>query len=151
MARIHAHRKGRSGSTRPVRAKAPAWSPLNGKEVENQVVALAREGKAPAVIGMYLRDQFGVPNVREATGKKLGAILAENKLQGNLPPDIQSMLKTIVSIQDHLARTKNDLHNLRALTLVESKVRRLAKYYIREGKLPATWKYERDTVKLLLG
>lgn len=150
MARIHAHRRGKSGSTKPMRTKAPAWSPLAPKEIENQVAALAREGKSTAAIGAYMRDQFGVPTVKTATHKRVSKILAEQNLAPRLPEEISNLLKRVVNLQDHLARTDNDLHNGRALTLLESKIRRLAKYYIREGKLPADWKYSTATAKLLL-
>lgn len=152
MARIHAHRKGKSGSTKPFRAKPPAWTPLNPKEVESQVVALAREGKSTALIGAYMRDQFGVPSVKTATGKRVLDILDAHKLAPRLPEEIANLLKRVVKLQDHLGRAeyKGDLSNRRALTLVESKIRRLAKFYIREGGLPADWAYSSKTVKLLL-
>jgi small subunit ribosomal protein S15 len=150
MARIHAHRRGKSGSSKPMRSKPPAWSPLTAKDVETQVVALAREGKSTATIGAYMRDQFGVPGVKTATNKRVLQILSAHNLAPRLPEEISNLLKRVVNLQDHLARTKNDLHNQRALTLVESKIRRLAKYYIREGKLPADWKYSTETAKLLL-
>src|SRR5688572_19271586 len=150
MARIHAHRRGKAGSKKPMRTKAPAWSPLGAKEVEAQVVALAREGKSTASIGAYMRDQFGVPGVKTATQKRVLQILTAQNLAPRLPEEISNLLKRVVNLQDHLARTDNDLHNQRALTLLESKIRRLAKYYIREGKLPAGWKYSTETAKLLL-
>lgn len=152
MARIHAHRRGKSGSTKPLRTKVPTWSPLRSADVETQVIALAREGKSTASIGAYMRDQFGVPNVKLATGKRVLDILDAHKLAPRLPEEISNLLKRVVKLQDHLGRAeyKGDLANKRALTLLESKIRRLAKFYIREGKLPADWKYSAQTVKLLL-
>lgn len=152
MARIHAHRRGKSGSTRPFRQKPPTWQPLSNKEVEAQVVSLAREGKTTALIGAYLRDQFGVPDVKLTTGKTVLEILQEHKLEPKLPEEITNLLKRVVNLQDHLARPdmKKDLHDRRALTLLESKIRRLAKYYRREGRLPEDWQYSTQTAKLLL-
>jgi small subunit ribosomal protein S15 len=43
-----------------------------------------------------------------------------------------------------------DLHNKRALELTEAKIRRLAKYYINEGKLESDWKYKRDQLRLMV-
>lgn len=152
MARIHAHRKGRSGSTRPLRTKAPAWQPLNAREVEQQVLALAKEGKSPALIGAYLRDQFGVPDIKLAAGKTVLQILREQHVEPRLPDEITNLLKRVVNLQGHLARAeyRKDLHNRRALSLLESKIRRLAKYYKREGRLPPEWQYSTETAKLLL-
>lgn len=133
-----------------MRSKAPAWSPLTAKDVETQVVTLAREGKSTATIGAYMRDQFGVPDVSLATGKKVRQILAAQNLDPRLPEEIRNLLKRVVNLQDHLGRVKNDLQNKRALTLLESKIRRLAKYYMREGRLPEDWSYSSATAKLLL-
>lgn len=150
MARIHKHSKGRSASTKPFRTEAPNWQPLKQKDVETQVVGLAKEGKSTAVIGAYMRDQFGVPDVQLATGKSVLEILAENKVEPRLPEEIANLLRRVVNLQAHLAENPKDLANKRSLSLVESKIRRLAKYFIREGKLPADWKYSAETAKLLL-
>jgi small subunit ribosomal protein S15 len=150
MARIHKHRKGRSGSTKPFRTETPKWQPLSNKDVETQVIGLAKEGKTSAIIGAYMRDQFGVPDVRLATKKSVNQILRENKLEPRLPEEIANFLRVVVNLQAHLAENPKDLANKRALSLVESKIRRLAKYYVREGKLPADWRYSSETAKLLL-
>ncbi|MBI2077243.1 MAG: 30S ribosomal protein S15 [Euryarchaeota archaeon] len=150
MARIHKHRKGRSGSTKPFRQAVPKWQPLQGREVETQVVGLAKEGKSTAVIGAYMRDQFGVPDVRLATGKTVLEILQENKVDPRLPEEIANLLRRVVSLQSHLAENPKDLSNKRSLSLVESKIRRLAKYYVSEGRLPGDWRYSSETAKLLL-
>ena len=41
MARMHARRKGRSGSKRPLLTKSPEWVPLELDEVEETVARLA--------------------------------------------------------------------------------------------------------------
>jgi small subunit ribosomal protein S15 len=150
MARIHTHHKGRSGSVPPIREKAPEWQALSGKDVEQQVITLAKDGKTNSMIGLYLRDQFGVPDVRLATGKSISAILAENNLTPKLPEDIAVLLRRVVNMQEHLPTNPKDLKNKRALELIESKIRRLAKYYRREGRLPETWTYSTETARLLL-
>lgn len=150
MARIHKHRRGRSGSTRPFRTQVPRWQPLNTKEVEDQVVGLAREGKSTAVIGSYMRDQFGVPDVELATGKTVLEILRQHKMEPRVPEEIANLLRRVVNLHDHLTENPKDLANKRGLSLVESRIRRLAKYYIRIGRLPEDWHYSGETVKLLL-
>lgn len=150
MARIHSKHGGKSGSVKPLRESTPDWQPLKGADVEKQVVSLAKEGKSTAVIGVYLRDQFGVPDVKLATGKSISQILDENDLSPRLPEDLTNLLRRVVSLQEHLQKNKKDLHNRRALTLVESKIRRMAKYYKREGRLPEDWVYTQDTAHLLL-
>jgi small subunit ribosomal protein S15 len=53
-------------------------------------------------------------------------------------------------MQEHLPKHRKDLHNRRSLELLEAKIRRLAKYYRREGRLPEDWTYSAQTARLLL-
>jgi small subunit ribosomal protein S15 len=110
-------------------------------EIIQKVVELAKEGHSTSLIGMYLRDQYGVPNVRLATGKSIMQILSEHDIKLSIPEDLSNLLKRVTRLQAHLAAHKHDIANKRALTLLEAKVRRLAKYYKREGMLPPDWKY----------
>ena len=54
MARMHARRKGRSGSSPQTREKNPSWA-LNQKDVESKVAELSSEGKSTSQIGIELR------------------------------------------------------------------------------------------------
>ena len=88
MARMHARRKGKSGSTRPVgREKPPEWSSLNPREVESRVIELAKSGKSTSEIGTILRDQYAIPDVQLATGKKISKILESNNIKPDVPED----------------------------------------------------------------
>jgi len=53
-----------------------------------------------------------------------------------------------VSLNGHVKKNKKDLHNERGLRLIEANIRRLTKYYKREGVIPETWKYSLDTAAL---
>lgn len=150
MARIHKHRRGRSGSARPFRTEVPRWQPLNAKEVEDQVLGLAKEGKSTALIGSFMRDQFGVPDVKLASGKTVLEILRHHKVEPRVPEEIANLMRRVVNLHDHLAENPKDLANKRGLSLVESRIRRLAKYYMRIGRLPPDWHYSGEKVKLLL-
>ncbi|HWG89847.1 MAG TPA: 30S ribosomal protein S15 [Candidatus Thermoplasmatota archaeon] len=150
MARIHARRRGASRSKRPAREEAPEWQGLEAAEIEETVVKLARDGVKTPVIGMILRDQYGVPDVRLATGKKLSDILGSNGLTPAIPDDLANLMRRAVHLRTHLIEHPKDLHNARGLQLIESKIRRLAHYYKVEGKLPATWQYSPETAQLLV-
>jgi small subunit ribosomal protein S15 len=67
MARIHARRKGRSGSSPQTRQENPKWSP-KAKDVEKKIVELASEGQSTSQIGIALRDTHAVPSVKLAMG-----------------------------------------------------------------------------------
>ena len=64
MARMHARRRGQSGSRRPLVSKAPEWVGLESDEIVETVGKLASQGRSSAEIGLILRDQYAVPNVR---------------------------------------------------------------------------------------
>lgn len=148
MARMHARRRGASGSKRPLVSASPKWVPLSGSEIEEQVVQLASQGLTMAKIGLVLRDQYAVPNVRLATGKSVGEILAARGPKSELPEDLSQLVKRAASLRTHLKANVKDLHNARGLHLIEAKIRRLTKYYQRNGILPTTWTYALDRAEL---
>jgi small subunit ribosomal protein S15 len=150
MARIHARKKGKSSSNRPYRADVPEWTNLKQKELEKMVIKLADEGHSTSVIGMKLRDQFGVPSIKIATGKSVLQILAENKRSPKLPEDLRNLMKKAVNLGEHLEENRKDLHNKRALALTEAKIRRLMRYYKKKGTLPSDWIYNLKSAKLLV-
>ena len=150
MARMHARRRGKSGSVHPVdRKKHPEWSALNPREVESRVIELAKKGHSTSEIGMILRDQYAVPDVKLATGKKILKILEGNQMKQEIPEDLRSLIHTALQLKKHLENHKKDLSNKRSLHLTESKIRRLTKYYHSTDGLPKGWKYSPEQAKLM--
>lgn len=150
MARMHARRKGKSGSTHPIRKEHPEWSMLNPRETETKIVEFSKEGKNSSQIGIILRDQYAVPDVKIATGKKISQILDENSMKKEIPEDLMSLITRAVKLRKHLEEHKKDIKNNRNLQLIESKIRRLAKYYTREKRLPEKWRYNIEQAKLMV-
>jgi small subunit ribosomal protein S15 len=148
MSRMHSSKKGSSGSKRPVMKENPKWVQQSPEEVKDLVGKLAGEGMSMAKIGLVLRDQYAVPNVRLATGKSIKEILAEKGIKAELPEDLQALMKRAVQMSGHVTKNPKDLHNLRGRQLLESKIRRLVKYYKREGIIPESWMYTLDTAAL---
>ena len=129
----------------------PKWSGLTAREVEDLVVKYAREGAQSARIGGMLRDLNAVPNVRAATGKTISQILRDHQLIPQIPEDLQNLMRRAVNLRyKHLAEHRKDHHNARGLQLIESRIRRLALYYKRMGRLPADWKYDPVQAQLLV-
>ncbi|MBU0762298.1 MAG: 30S ribosomal protein S15, partial [Candidatus Altiarchaeota archaeon] len=120
------------------------------EEIEELVLKLAKEGNAPAKIGLVLRDQYGIPDVKALTGTKITKILSAKDMGLSVPEDLQSLINKAVLLDNHLQKHINDRHNKRALMLVESKIRRLTKYYIGSGKLPKDWRYDMEKARLLV-
>lgn len=151
MARMYAKRKGKSGSTKPHNESAPEWSNTDSAAVTELIVELGKAGHSSAAIGTILRDQHAVPDVRSVLGKRISAVLSENDIGGSYPEDMMNLMRKAVGIIEHLGSGNHkDIHNKRALELTEAKIRRLAKYYISEGKLSADWKYKRDELRLMV-
>lgn len=148
MARIYARKKGKSGSKKPDRKAT--WVTYSPEEVEKLVIKFRKQGLQTAKIGLLLRDQFGIPSVKDVTGKSILKILDENDLKPKIPEDFFNLLKRAVNLRRHLERNKRDKHSKRGLELLESKIRRLAKYHIRKGNLPKGWKYDAERAKLIV-
>ncbi|HDD70311.1 30S ribosomal protein S15 [Candidatus Bathyarchaeota archaeon] len=134
--------KGKSHSTRPVSKRPPSWCKYQPEEVEALVIKLAKEGNSPSRIGTILRDQYAIPLVKPITGKTITEILKEAELAPTIPEDLGNLLKKAARLAVHLEKNRKDLHNKRALQLIEAKIHKLSKYYKREGILPPNWKYE---------
>ncbi len=148
MARLHAKRKGKSGSTRPFLKSNPEWVTMEKADIEDTILRLHQEGLSTAGIGTRLRDAYGVPNVRLATGKSVSQILTGKNVKPALPEDLASLIKRAASLQVHLQDHSKDLSNKRGLQLIESRIRRLSKYYKEEGILPADWDYSAKLAEL---
>ena len=141
---MHKGSRGSSGSSNPVDKKQPDWLDYDEDEVEELVLKLKEDGNDPSQIGIKLRDEYGIPDVKTVTGKKITEILKENDAQDELPEDLNNLVEKASNIQDHLEDNKKDEDAERRLSLVEAKIRRLASYYQDEGRIPESWEYERE-------
>lgn len=140
MARMYARKRGKSGSKRVYRDKPPEWVKLSPQEIEQLVVDLAKKGYKPAMIGLILRDVYGIPSVRQVVGKKLCQILKEHGVMPSLPQDLSDLIEKAKRIKRHLEQHRKDVHNKRALQLTLSKIKRLVDYYKEKGVLPPDFK-----------
>jgi len=150
MARIHSRKKGKSGSTRPPRLEKPVWVERSGKEVEEDVVKLAKKGYSKSMIGTILRDSHGVPLVKVITGKKVSKILEENDIESALPEDLTNLVKKALNIRNHLEDNHKDLEGRKGLQRTESKIYRLIKYYKKKKVLAPDFKYDPEKVRTLV-
>lgn len=150
MARIYSGKKGKHGSKKPPIKFVPRWVAYKKGEVEKLIITMAKERHSSAVIGQILRDQYGIPDVKTITGKTITKIMRENKLYPEIPEDMMRLLKKAVELREHLEKNKADKLSLIGLQNLESKIRRLAKYYSREGTLPKGWRYDPTEAKLIV-
>ena len=140
--------KGMSHQTRPVTKRPPAWCRYTSEEVEALIMKLSKEGYPPSKIGIILRDQHGIPLVKPITGKSVTQVLKERELYPTLPEDLENLLRKATRLHVHYDKNKADLHNKRALQIVEAKIYKLSKYYKKKGVLPQDWKYTPKAIAL---
>ena len=150
MARLHSGKKGKSSSKKPLTIKKVIWQRYDKNELTQLIIKLAKAQKSPSQIGIILRDSYGIPNVIQLTGKSITKILAEEKLLPKLPEDMLSLVKRYINITKHLQANRKDQPSVRGLQLTESKIKRLAKYYKTNNKLPKNWRFSRDQASLLV-
>ncbi len=136
---MYSRNKGKSGSERPLNRESPEWVTLSSAEVEKLVKKLSSEGVSPAQIGLRLRDEYGVPDVKALTGKRLSSIIESD--DEALPHDLSDLVSKAKQLKTHLLKSRKDLSAKRGLDFTEAKIRKLGKYYVSSGKLPKSWKY----------
>lgn len=143
-------KKGLSHSTRPSTGVAPRWIQFTPEEVEAIVVELAKRGYPPSMIGVILRDQYGVPLAKTVTGQKVQEILEKHDVKLVLPEDLYNLIRRAVNLRNHLAVHPKDTHSLKGLIETESRIHRLVKYYKRVGRIPEGWSYKPDEASVLV-
>jgi small subunit ribosomal protein S15 len=131
-------------------SESPSWVTLGATEVEDLIAKMAKDGFTSARIGLMLRDQYGVPDVRLLTGKCITEIMKDRGVAPALPEDISSLMRRAIALNTHLRENNGDHSNRRGLQLIESKIRRLEHYYKDNGTLPMDWKYSLKTAELML-
>jgi small subunit ribosomal protein S15 len=150
MARMHSRKKGKSGSTKPTELKKPSWERYDEKEITLLIQKLSKQEKTASEIGIILRDTYGIPDVKTITKKKITQILHQQNITTKLPEDLTFLIKKAIKIMKHMELNKKDQPSKRGLTLTESKIGRLVKYYKKTNKISQDWKYTREKIKLLI-
>ena len=148
MGRLHTHNHGKSHSTRPLVSKIPSWVKKEPKDVKELIIKYGKDGFTSSQIGIKLRDQYSIPLVKPILKKTISQVLLENKLEPEIPEDLNNIVKTAIGLQKHLKSNKGDRRNVRSLELIEAKIHRLSVYYKKTGKIPKNWKYKSIVAQL---
>jgi small subunit ribosomal protein S15 len=147
---MHSKKRGKSSSKKPLRKAVPTWVKYKPNEVEKLVVKLAKTGKGSAEIGAVLRDTYGIPDAKKVAKKGITQIMIDNEVYPDIPEDLQNLMKRANNLRKHMENYKKDLHSKRGLRLIDSKIRRLVKYYKNKGTLSKDWTYSPERAKLLV-
>lgn len=135
MATLYGRGKGKAGSHPPEKRK-PLWLKRSEEEIKKLVLELAKDNE-PAKIGLILRDTYGIPSVKTATGKTISQILKEERLEAKIPNDLANLIKRAIKLEKHFEKNKQDKAAKRGLQLTKAKILRLAKYYKKKKRIPA--------------
>ena len=130
--------------------KAPEWSDVSKEELEKTIMKLHDTGMSPSRIGLTLRDQYGVPNVKLVIGTSITGFLRDNNALADIPEDLTNLMRKALHVRKHIKANKKDVHNKRALQLTENKIRRMVKYYHDSWRLAPEWTYSPETAEILI-
>jgi small subunit ribosomal protein S15 len=150
MAKMHSRKKGSSRSRPPKVAKTPEWCDISNDELDKLIMKLHESGLPPSRIGLILRDQYGIPSIKLIYGKNLNGFLKDKDVLSTIPEDLGSLMRRAMHLRRHLKSNQKDLHNKRALQLIENKIRRLVKYYRESGRLSKGWEYKPETAEIAI-
>ncbi|MGA9099731.1 MAG: 30S ribosomal protein S15, partial [Methanotrichaceae archaeon] len=67
-----------------------------------------------------------------------------------IPEDLSNLMRRAIHIRKHLKANVKDVHNKRSLQLIESKIRRLVRYYHDSGRLALSWEYTPEGAEILV-
>ncbi len=130
--------------------KAFEWVDFSAEEIVETIKGLANEGVSKSEIGMILRDQHGIPNIKAITGKTIRDIFEEYGFKEELPEDLLNLIKKSVTLKEHMESNRKDFTAKRGFELTVSKIRRLVKYYKKKKRLPKEWRYTEEKARLLV-
>ena len=100
---------------------------------------MKKSGTSPSMIGVRLRDEYGIPGAKAVLGRKLGQVLGEAGLTDPVPEDLMNLIRRYQNASKHMELNSKDFSNKRGQMLIMSKILRMVKYYKREGKLAPEW------------
>jgi len=102
----------------------PVWLKYTKQEVTAIILKLANKGLTAEKIGLTLRDQYGIPNVK-IYGIKIKEVL-KDKFQEPTLINLENKLDRIIS---HYKKNKQDKKTERSLIITKAKLKKRADYH----------------------
>ncbi len=128
----------------------PHWLNYTPEEVEKLVANKYQKGITKSQIGMVLRDQYGIPSVKDLTKKNVNKILEERGIKEDLPEDLVALYRKAVKLHIHLEKSKKDKHSIRSSVVLENRIKRLINYYKSKKTLPEDYEYSLEAARLVV-
>ncbi len=128
----------------------PHWLNYTPEEVEKMILNKYQKGMTKSQIGLALRDQYGIPSVKDLTKNNIGKILKSREIKEELPEDLISLYKKAVTLHIHVAKEKKDKASKRSLVVLENRIKRLINYYKERKTLPMAYTYSLENARLVV-
>ena len=128
----------------------PHWLNYSPEEVEKIIVNKYQGGLTKSQIGLVLRDQYGIPSVKDLTKNNVSRILEGHEIKEGLPEDLVALYKKAVKLHMHLDKEHKDKHSKRSVVVLENRIKRLINYYKSQKTLPKTYEYSLESARLVV-
>lgn len=128
----------------------PHWLNYTPEEVEKMIVNKYQRGATKSQIGLALRDQYGIPSVKDLTKSNIGKILKSREIKEELPEDLVALYKKAVKLHMHLDKEKKDKHSKRSLVILENRIKKLINYYKSRKTLQKNYEYSLENARLVV-
>jgi small subunit ribosomal protein S15 len=128
----------------------PHWLNYKQEEVEQLIVNKHEKGFTKSQIGTILRDQYGIPSIKEVTKKNMSVILKERGVEETLPEDLIALYRKAVKLHIHVDKQKKDKHSMRSKVVLENRIKKLIKYYKKKKVLPNDFAYSLESARLIV-
>lgn len=123
----------------------------DNEEIKKLIVKMRdKEDMQPSQIGMALRDNYGIPSVKEALGKPITDVLEEEGHGLRLPEDLRSLIVSVMKLREHLEENPKDASAKKGLQEKEARIRTLGKYYAESGQIEKDWRYDPNNVNVFI-
>ncbi len=128
----------------------PHWLNYTPEEVEKMILNKYQKGLTKSEIGLVLRDQYGIPSIKDLTKSNIGKILKNRDIKEDLPEDLIALYKKAVKLHMHLNKEKKDKKSKRSLVVLENRIKSLINYYKRKKTLPKSYEYSLENARLVV-
>lgn len=111
--------------------KKPVWLKYTKEEVKAIILKLANKGLTAEKIGLTLRDQYGIPNVK-LYNLRIKDILKQNNLYKE--PTVINLKEKLSNIINHYKKNKQDKKTERSLIITRAKLKKREIYEQKKEK-----------------
>jgi small subunit ribosomal protein S13e len=139
MVKMYSGHGGRSRSMKPY-GTIPTWANVDLDEIKVEIVQMANKGISASLIGMRLRDIYGIGCAKDALGDTITVFLQKNGVLSEIPYDLECIVRKVNSIKIHLNLYPKDNSAKYRLMINSSKLYRIIRYYKRTLRIPGNWK-----------